>query len=482
MWRAVVHRFPSGGCSVGLTPRGQSISCDVRETIPSSHRWILLSIVIISLAVRLAVSFSYRSHLSPGDAVSVPRSEAVYIRREYIEIGDSQQYLLLAENLRHYGFFSWDGRTAVTFRTPGYPLLLALLGNSLVLVILVQSLLGALTVLMVFGIGRRWFGERSGLAAAALMAVDLPAIAYTGMVMTETWFVFLVVLAAWLLARGTSGNVVPEPGAISPNPISPVCVLGCGIVLGYAALVRPIALLAALPFVSVLLLTRQWRRALTLAAAFVLLPSVWTARNYVHYRRLSFSSIGGYNLFYYNAAALEADRLGVPFQLGRENLEREFGSGLDGDNPLVLSAQLGHEAVRRIARDPLRYAKVYLRGLGYVAFGIKSDEIVLRIVDQRMRLASAWCVSNRAGIGQAARLVVLVLAGLELLMTLAVFVLAAVALLRLRSRWVHFAMVVAAYFVLVAAPLPDGRFRTPAMPFLYLSAAALMWRSEVQRA
>jgi hypothetical protein len=160
------------------------------------------AIVAAALAVRLVVSFAYRSHYSAGKFAATPKSEGFYVKTASIELTDSQQYMLLAEHLRSQGFFSWDGRTAVTFRTPGYPLLLALLGGNMVLVVIVQSLLGALAVLMVFLLGRRWFGGRAGLFAAALLAVDLTNIEHTGTIMTEPLFVFVVLLATWLFARG----------------------------------------------------------------------------------------------------------------------------------------------------------------------------------------------------------------------------------------------------------------------------------------
>jgi hypothetical protein len=43
-----------------------------------------------------------------------------------------------------------------------------------------------------------------------------------------------------------------------------------------------------------------------------------------------------------------------------------------------------------------------------------------------------------------------------------------------RNRAVLLPFLIGAYYLLAAAPLPDGRFRVPAMPFFYLAAASLL--------
>lgn len=423
------------------------------------------------MVLRLGVSSLYKSHLSVGKPVSCPRSEGYYVRTASIELTDSQQYLLLAENLRRQAFFSWDGSTPVTFRTPGYPLLLALLGSDMALIVIVQSLLGTLTVLLVFLLGRRWFGEKAGLVAAALLAADLTSIEHTGTVMTEPLFVFAAVLATWMFSRADGG---PDPGGEKRRRA--LWLAGSGLALGFAALVRPIAVLAFVPFGVVLALRRRWRRLVLLLLCFAVLPAAWLARNYAHYRRVSFSSIGGYNLFYYNAAAMEADRAGIPFPDARIRLEEQFAAQLQGDNPLHLSEQLAREGVRRMLADPLRYGKVYALGLARIALGVKSDEVILRVVDPQLRLATAMRVIFSGEFGVWPKVAAVALAVVEVGMVLAGTLLALAAMLRRDNRAVLLPFLIGAYYLLAAAPLPDGRFRVPAVPFIYLAAASLFAR------
>ena len=87
-----------------------------------------------------------------------------------------------------------------------------------------------------------------------------------------------------------------------------------GLAYGAATLTRPIGLplaplLFAIPLAQ-LPLRRAWRHALVLLAGLMLLAGAWMARNDSHFGRFSLSIVGDLNLYYYNAASLEAHRLG----------------------------------------------------------------------------------------------------------------------------------------------------------------------------
>lgn len=423
----------------------------------------------------------YQNRFSPGEPVEHPLSEAEYLKKAYMEIGDSQQYLALGENLRRHHLFSWDGRTAVTFRPPGYPLFIALLGNNIFLIELAQVFLSTLTVLLVFFIGRMWFGAAAGKLAALLMAFDLPSIASCGLLMSETLFVFLLVLGFWMFFRG-----------LNPGKPRYLVILLSGVTFGLAALTRPVALFAWLPFAGALVLKRRFRPALIFIAGFALLIGGWVGRNYYHYRRLAFSSNGGYNLFFCNAAALVADRDGIPLEMAREKLEREYRARLSGDNPLELGSRLERLGMEIILSQPLRYLKVYLTGLARIILGIKSDDIVFRSAGyqrmlgtlkgltngdsqrskryllQMMRLATFKGLINGDVFPMGLRILGVGLGIVEVLMTLSAVLFSVIAPIRRKNLAYGLLSLTGWYFLLIAAPLPDGRFKIPALPFFYL--------------
>lgn len=144
--------------------------------------------------------------------------------------GDSHLYAALAESLVRGQGFSIHGHPTA-YVTPGYPFFLATLyaaglSNSLVIG-LVQAVLGGVTCVLMGRIANLVGGPRAALWAGLLGAVYPHFIFWTGYVLTETLFVFCVVVSlhnlTWLPVR-----------------LSVLRTVGCGLLLGVTALVRPV--------------------------------------------------------------------------------------------------------------------------------------------------------------------------------------------------------------------------------------------------
>jgi 4-amino-4-deoxy-L-arabinose transferase-like glycosyltransferase len=164
-----------------------------------------------------------------------------------------------------------------TFRPPGYPLFLAavyaLAGHSYAVVKVLQSLIGALTCVLVVMIGERLFSKRTGVIAGVIAAVYPFLVLYSGFLLSEILFVFLSMAFIYALLR-LRGNWTWWGVAIA------------GLVLGLMNLTRPVALL--LPGLLFFWLWGELgakRRAAMIAgllALWMLVPIVpWTIRNYV---------------------------------------------------------------------------------------------------------------------------------------------------------------------------------------------------------
>lgn len=133
-----------------------------------------------------------------------------YVRTAFVDHpvrGDAVQYFAYALNLINHHTFSLAMPDAAnhapdSFRDPGYSTLLALIGlaqgtgQAFYLTLLdVQSLLGALTVLIYAILVRRWLGFGWAVGTAVLMALWPHGIAMGGYILSETLFGFLVGLA-----------------------------------------------------------------------------------------------------------------------------------------------------------------------------------------------------------------------------------------------------------------------------------------------
>lgn len=172
-----------------------------------------------------------------------------------------------------------------------------------------QILIGSLTPLLVFWIGRQLFGEREGLVSAALCAAYPLLIFYESTLTKESVLVFLVAaaLAATISAmQATVGRTVWW--------------LGCGVAWGCLSLARP-NVLPFMPCLAVLVLigrrpgaiaTRVGHCvALTLGCALTIAPV--TIRNYVVADDLVLvNGNGGFSFHAGNLVGSDAYYAGVP--------------------------------------------------------------------------------------------------------------------------------------------------------------------------
>ena len=116
-------------------------------------------------------------------------------------------------------------------RGPAYPGLVVLLyliagGESFVVVQIAQAILHGLLCVVVLVLGRRMFGQETGLLASILCAIHPMLLWYTSRVWVETFLTLLLVVVALgmqlLFDRPTAWRGSPKPGSPrSGNPSRP---------------------------------------------------------------------------------------------------------------------------------------------------------------------------------------------------------------------------------------------------------------------
>ena len=188
---------------------------------------------------------------------------------------DQREYLELSRNLlAGHGLKLYDDRfqqEVHAYRTPGYPLFLAATGGSVRWARLVQALLDTSTVLAVYLLARRWLEQGPSLLASIAVALNPFLIYFSGLILSETLFVCMLVWGMTLLIWRRN------------------YVWG-GLLLALSVLVRPSALfLPVLLGLSAVFITvhprevparRPWLRVpagatMLLLTALVLLPWAW---------------------------------------------------------------------------------------------------------------------------------------------------------------------------------------------------------------
>jgi 4-amino-4-deoxy-L-arabinose transferase-like glycosyltransferase len=201
-------------------------------------------------------------------------------------VRDPGLYLVLSEMVANGDGYRYPGADggATAYYPPGYPVAL---GGVQRLVRLVPGdlssfgvaigfniVLSVLTILLVFELCRRLFDPQVGLVAAGAIALWPNIVVHSGVVLTETLFLFLFVLM--LLVALATREVARSPGWARVATV--------GLLFAMVAMVRPTSFVVAPVFL--LLWWREGavvalRRCAVVGAMVVALVLPWTIRNWV---------------------------------------------------------------------------------------------------------------------------------------------------------------------------------------------------------
>ena len=219
---------------------------------------------------------------------------------------------------------------------------------------------GALMCLLIYLIGRRVVDEETGLIGAGLAAVYGYFIYYNVALMTETFFIVLVLFSLYLCLE------------LKEKPALARWVL-LGLALGVAGLLRQTVLL----FVPFLLLWLFWELRTkrirwwtftvpVVVIALLIIP--WTIRNFLVYQHfLLLNSNAGYALFASNNPDLETD-------WRNDKVVVPVPEELTGQNEAELDRALTRKGIEFIVTDPARYLWLNLdKTLEYFKFWPSSD-------------------------------------------------------------------------------------------------------------
>ncbi|MGD8822230.1 MAG: glycosyltransferase family 39 protein [Anaerolineales bacterium] len=272
---------------------------------------------------------------------------------------DSYGYLSLADNLVYHGqYFIDDGTNIDYFRTPGYPFFLALIfwifGRHLWLVALIQLGLSSLTAWLLYLIGRRWLSPTIGLLAGLVLALLPNTAAWSLLVLSETLFTLLMVSGLYFLLK-----YIDDPRASAAALV--------GLLLGCAIMVRPIGIILAAVWGTLMVLVSFNRSTLGMrikgtfvflvVLAAMLLP--WMFRNASVWGSFSLSNVSQWNLGYYIAPAVIAEQEGIDREEARDWVEVSLNPTAE-ETAAHLDLVLSH---------PAAAAKVWLRSMADTLFG-----------------------------------------------------------------------------------------------------------------
>ena len=345
---------------------------------------------------------------------------------------------------------------------PGYPVTLAAVyrasGNSLAAARLFNVVCGALTAVLVFAIARKLFGQAEGVIAGGLMAVFPGSVYFTPLIVSETYFLFLMTATLAMFLYFVLDR--ERPGLIA--------VAAAGLLAGLTAMAH--FEFIAFPAVMLLLLAYHLgpRRAALPGAVLVLAMAVlfvpWTVRNRARMHETIVTATAAGRLAVQGHHALSE---GTPNPEIVARIDQRFTGLSRSEREREMNSE-GLYLARTYAWDhKLEEARLFPRRL-FALF--RSDEAAI-----------AWTQSDRPVIDEEAAKRLIVLCSFSFFATIAFALISWPFWFRWRDtgRWLVFAPVpfyMVVYGILLVGDPGYHVAMYPSLIVLASPALALLWR------
>lgn len=429
--------------------------------------WILVSAIVAGyVLLLLALVFALHSNGHDLSYFSVGSG------------GDAYEYNQLGLSILETGRFELAPSQPEFFRTPGHPMMLALvyaIARSVYAVVIVQIALVALCAWLIAEIGKRIGYPKVGIGAALLFACNPVAIVGVFMTLSDILFVTVLLLCVYLCLRK------------SKNSWLDAALLG--VLLGYLTLVRPLGMFVVPIFAAWFVVVRWgiittkekslYVGAIVACAVFVVAPWVW--RNYSLAGVATVSSASGYNMLFYNFAEFEvAQGQGTKDEV-RTRLNSLAGSQSTAElRDLSYAANIQKVTKAELEGKVIQYAQFHiLKSIPYyISSSIEAAKRAFSLQGVLPHLQLTYVnISGLVLNGHYADAVTALVRDpwilLERLYWVLVLLLDIAALLLTRGKTrvtiIFFALIALAFGILTG-PVSFPRYRLPAEPFMLLAA------------
>jgi len=374
---------------------------------------------------------------------------------------DSMTYLIPARNLvEGKGFTSGAGRPEL-MRTPGYPLLIAVLmlaDLDVKSIVLVQHLLNVLLAAGVALFTLKLTASRIlAVTTGLLLAADLPMLDTANTVLSDTLFAFLLFLSLRLIYQETI--------SCKPNCWK---VAFSGLLAGAVSLVRPVAVYLVVPIGAFIWITRRslkFRTSIIFGLLFVIAPLSWSAHNYLKAGHFVLSYISNVNLLLYRAAGVLAINEPGDFYRNLETQQQELLNRACGD----LERLYGHDCAAIAVPDKAGYFS-HLGATIVLSHPTASAKLGVRGAAAMMLGLDTLAVARILHIGQRpAKL----LARFYMCGTALLWLLGAIYWWKHQRQMFYLFFFTSAYFIVLSAGAETyNRFRVPITPLCVVAEAA----------
>ena len=414
---------------------------------------LFLPIFLIAFLVRL-IPFSYVAYNNP----------------EGLILFDSEGYLNLAENINTHQIFSRANSTQQLTpdisRTPIFPLFLSgikIFSNSNIVICFILVLIGSINAILTFKLCLLAFNnQKIARLAALLVAIDIPSIYFSSVIMTETLFSTLLVLGIFLFMK---------------REITTWNYLLSGFIFSLAILCRPIAIFLPLLLLTIMLArTETLKKIAIFLFATYFLAGLWSYRNYKTFDTFQLSSIGAINLYFHTSASINAEIKNITTHEAQANLKTQLQQARNwtGENYEIkhMIAYCYQNSLETIKNHPLLFLKQSFIGAVYffakpirnyldLYFGVAKKSY--SDIGEKKIQANVWYKF----ISQTSSLTI-ILVFIQIVFNLIILLGLIYYLIKnLNNTSIQLFLGVIFYFVVTSMITEvDGRFRVPVMPFI----------------
>lgn len=384
---------------------------------------------------------------------------------------DSYRYMNLGDHLFEEGIYAEKTTEPVfksIFTPPGAPVVFYLLKSiggikAIILFHIFCQLLICYYLLKCIQLFYPNAISKIGLIAGLLFALDIPTIVMGNVLMTETLFTLFLLLSVYHQLLFFQKNNLKN------------LIIGSAL-MGAAALIRPIILY--FPFFLIVFFIFLYfhplklflKKSICLLVPFYSITGIWFYCNYVMFGSFFFSYVGDFNLAYFQASAIYADKYEIKLSEAREKLYHETLDELkdvpeEEVNQIVFYDALGKQARKVVLENPSYFIKNASRAFIHLFFRPVKDYL-------KITLGSNELFHTRS---KNNSLFIQLTTYWQILVSVLVFVFLPFglrSLFKINKTAAVYLFLFLMYFILVCSgPEIEGRFRVPLVPvLLFLSS------------
>lgn len=210
--------------------------------------------------------------------------------------GDMKAFRLLGENIVRHGQFSLSMNAPFfpeSFRSPGFPAVLAFLyffTRSWHVVLFLHACIAALVPVLLYMMLRRW-DDRIAYWAALIFALEPNRMWVSATLLSESVFTLFLLGSLYFVTESNSSRRRT---------------IYAGVLVGFAVLTRPVAFFLPILYALYFILTvrpvkESFIRGGILICTSIFIVFPWAYRNHTLFDSWQISSVGSFNMAYYNA-------------------------------------------------------------------------------------------------------------------------------------------------------------------------------------